>query len=628
MARRRRHYLDKLDSVDFYSPDNEETREDVMYRMAEERSRLDSIGNVYQTADRIISGEDIEVNIVSNNEMVELSDNDGRVVAYNANLIENLDTNTIVSFNGTNYHELAHILFSPRKGSALGQHVHNNRMKRAFNMLEEARIERLLSAKYPASRPYLEASVLEYALKGDPNMWGNLFPIITGRRYLDIELRQMIADKFISKYGAEMANKISAIVNEYTTLAFPTDFTRGIELITEYSQIVGLDELPQGSAPVNTGGCTSYAHTERDVLQKGRPATAREQERLQDKAGNTGKGEDLSGNPSNNESNSEGGKAGNGVGGDTVVNTEQREYTDEDKDIANALSDRLEEIMNDSRIKNDVRDLRKAITGNDDIRSTLPNAQRYEQEVSAKAINYARKFGIELERMVRDADPKWETEVPYGKLNISRTMTPDVNRIDRVFDRWDIGNDNTDIEAVILLDNSGSMGGYMNEVCEKAWIIKRGIESIDGNVTVYNFHSYSELLYDKEEKAKPRIYHSVWAQGSTNPVNALIEAERILSTSNKHIKMLYVVTDGQWDSNEDCDVVIKRLNKMGILTTVVFMGNYEYVSELIKESNLDNELAKEYLNRIKHGASLFKAVADPKDVLELAVDIVKSKVGK
>jgi hypothetical protein len=637
------HYLDEVEArmttyhIDEYgnyvntSADGL-TRTDLIGQIAEEKSRLDGVSNVYQTADRIISGDSsLVVSVVNDKNMDTTAKNNGREVIFNANLIEDLDTDTIVSMNGTNYHELGHILFSPRSGSSLGQYVHNNNMKRAFNMLEEARIERLLIAKYPATRLFLEATVLDYALKDSPDNWGNMFPVITGRRYLDLDVRQMIADKFINSHGADLAQIVSKIVNEYAGLVFPTDFTRGMELIAEYSELVGLDTTPQGESPVPNGDGDGHNHNDRNVLQKGRPASTKEQERLQSKNGD-GVGESLEGNTPIKGDKSEDGMGGDtparGVGESGEYTGAESSYTNSDEEIAKALTQRLKDIRNDSRIKNEVRDIRKAITGNDELRSTLKNSNYNDIAVNVTASNFARRFGVELERMVRDSDPHWDRFLPSGKLNVTRTMTPDVNAIGQMFDVWDTGNENTDIEAVILLDNSGSMGGYMTEVCEKAWIIKRGIETIDGSVTVYNFHSYSELLYDKKDKAKPRQHRNVYATGSTNPMTALVEAERTLSTTDKHIKMLFIVTDGEWSNTEECDSIIKRLNDKGVVTCVVFMGDYEAIGNYVAEAKGGDEWAQGYIKRLRHNASIFKAVAKPKDVLELAVDIVKSKVGK
>ena len=643
MGRPRAHYLDDINnSITNYLTDDYGnyvavdkdgvSRADLIERVAEEKSRLDGISNVYQTADKIISGEDISVSVVRNPEMDTTATNNGREIVFNANLIEDLDTETIVSMNGTNYHELAHVLFSPRAGSSLGQYVVNNKMKRAFNMLEEGRIEKLLVAKYPATRLFLEATFLDYALKDSPDKWGDMFPVSTGRRYLDYELRQMIADKFIDSYGADMAQTVSRIVNDYAGLVFPTDFNRGMELIAEYSQLVGLDTEPQGQSPTPNGGGDGHNHNERNPLQKGRPASTKEQERLQGKS-DTSVGENLEGNTPINAEKSANGLGGNepanGVGGSTgEYRGEQKSYTNSDDDIAHALTERLKSIHSDSRIRNEVSEVRKAITGNDEVRGTLKYGKYNEKEVDVSASNFARRFGTELERMVMNADPHWDRFLPSGKLNVTRTMTPDINAIGQMFDVWDTGNENTDIEAVILLDNSGSMGYHMDEVCEKAWIIKRGIETIDGSVTVYNFHSYSEVLYDKKDKAKPRTFRNIYATGSTNPMTALVEAERILTTTDKHIKMLFIVTDGEWDNTAECDNIIKRLNEKGVVTCVVFMGDYEYVNRILLEAKQGEVYSQQALQRLRHGAKVFKAVTKPKDVLELAVAIVKSKVGK
>lgn len=641
MGRPRNHYLDEVNSsvtnfmVDDYGnyvavDKDGVTRADLIERVAEEKSRLDGVSNVYQTADRIITSDsDITVTVVRNPEMDTTATNNGREIVFNSNLIEDLDTDTIVSMNGTNYHELAHVLFSPRSGSSLGQYVINNKMKRAFNMLEEGRIEKLLVAKYPATRLFLEATFLDYALKDSPDKWGDMFPVSTGRRYIDHDVRQMIADKFINSYGADMAQKVSKIVNEYAGLVFPTDFNRGMELIAEYSELVGLDDTPQGNSPIPNGNGDGHNHNERNPLQKGRPASSKEQERLQGKS-DEGVGENLKGDTTaNGAKGDDGSNPANGVGGSTAeYRGEQKSYTNSDEEVAKALTERLNAIRDDSRIRNEVREVRKAITGNDEVRGTLKYSKYTDKAVDVSASNFARRFGTELERMVMNADPHWDRFLPSGKLNVTRTMTPDINAIGQMFDVWDTGNENTDIEAVILLDNSGSMGYHMDEVCEKAWIIKRGIETIDGNVTVYNFHSYSELLYDKKDKAKPRNFRNIYATGSTNPMTALVEAERILTTTDKHIKMLFIVTDGEWDNNAECDNIIKRLNEKGVLTCVVFMGDYEYVNRILLEAKQGEVYSQQAIQRLRHNAKVFKAVTTPKDVLELAVDIVKSKVGK
>jgi hypothetical protein len=164
----------------------------------------------------------------------------------------------------------------------------------------------------------------------------------------------------------------------------------------------------------------------------------------------------------------------------------------------------------------------------------------------------------------------------------------------------------------------------MKSVCESAWIIKRGIETIDGSVSVYSFSHESKSIYDKKDKAKPRTYRYMEATGSTNPMRGLIEAERALSTSTKPVKMLFIVTDGYWDKTEECDGIIKRLNNAGVITCVVFIGQYEYYKSLIEDSKAGLSSAVEHLQMLKHGAKVFKAVVEAKDMLSVATDLVKS----
>jgi hypothetical protein len=441
-----------------------------------------------------------------------------------------------------------------------------------------------------------------------------MFPVITGRTNLDLDIRQAIADKFIKYYGLGLTELIHDIVHSYRVLVFPNDFDKAKELLLKFAEIVGLDDIPPHETPVPTptnGGC---GHG-KPILTKGKPLSGKEQERLQ-KRNNNSPTEKLGDNAGNG--------AGNGIEG--VDDRTITALDDTDKAIAKKLDERINAIKNDSAVKREVGDTRKAINGNTDTRSTIKDVKCEVSKPNEQAIMLARQFGQELERLVRDSDPNWERFLPSGKLNISRTMNPDVNSISEMFDVWDIGNEATEIEAVLLLDNSGSMGGYMKDVCENAWIIKRGIESIEGKVSVFAFDHETKKMYDRDEKALSRDYKYLWARGSTNPFRSLIEAERILTASDKPIKLAFIVTDGTWSETEECDSVIKRLNDKGVLTIVVFMGDYKQWSEWVAESNKGDEYSTRIVKELKHGAQVFKCLPTPKDVLGLATEIVKASL--
>jgi hypothetical protein len=588
------------------------TRDELMPDMTDDMNRLDAIGAVYQRADRIITGDsDIAVTIAHSKDMTEPSMTDGKDIILNGNLIDDVTDDTIIGLNGVNYHELAHVLFSPRVGSALGQYVTTNNMKRAFNVLEEGRIERLITTQYPTTTLTLEAMTNDFILREHPSQWGNAFATTTGRMYLPLELRQTIADKFIAQYGLGLAQEVHAITHEYRKLAFPTDFARAKELIAQLTNLIGKDDEAEPQ--------WAQGHGDRTLPEKGRPKSGKEQGSLQERA-QDGKSEELNDNPTD---------FGNGVGHSGINGEEYKgenhNLTDDEKALQEQLEKRMKDIKNDKRISREISDTRKAIQGNTDTRTKLPKANADEQRPSEQAVAYARKFGRELERIVRDNDPAWERYLPSGKLNISRTMNPDVNAIGEMFDVWDTGNENTEIEATILIDNSGSMWGLMSTVCEQAWIIKRGIESINGSVSVYSFNSESKIVYENNEKAKPNAYRYVGNTGWTNPYRALIEAERTLKASDKPNKLFFAITDGQWSGDSDCNAVIKRMKEAGILTVVVYLSNdSESLHDIMLRARNGEEQAKDYMKSLNHEAHIFKAVSEPKHSLALANEIIKN----
>jgi hypothetical protein len=586
------------------------SRADILSDYQDRANRLNAISAVYQRADRIITGDsELTVSVVNDPSMQTNAMSNGREIIFNDNLIADVSQDNIMHLHGLNYHEVAHVLFSPRAGSNLIQYVKDNKYRRATYILEEARAEALLVAKYPVTRLFLESATTQYLLDNQDTI-GNYFHIITGRTYLPIEVRQAVADEFIAMHGVALAQELHTLIHAYRVLVFPADFDKAKVLIARMAEIVGLDEQ-QGEIHLPPhGGC--------EFPVKGRPAKGAEQERLQERNVRMNK---------DNPTETIGTNPNIGVGGNGTYEGEDVSFDSKDKAISKLLNDRMKAIKENETIKREVNDTRKAILNSDEVRGAVKQVSCSEMNVSESARAIARRFGQELERIVRNGDPKWDKFNARGKLNITRTMNPNVNSIRTMFDQWDTGNPNTDIEAVILTDHSSSMGGLMRSVMENAWIIKRGIEGINGNVTTISFNHESSLIYDKKDKAKPSTYRYLHASGSTNPIRGLIEAERILTMSKRSIKLAFIVTDGEWDMDDDCNAIIKSLNDKGFITCVVFLGGYKYYQELLEQSRLGDEYgesARSTIKRINHGASIFHAVAEPKDVLEVAQSLVKS----
>jgi len=458
----------------------------------------------------------------------------------------------------------------------------------------------------------MEASCLEYLLKGDSAEFGSYFPLFTGRKYLDIELRQEIADRFIKDFGVDLAVAIATIVHEYRTLVYPRDFNRGLDLLRAFADIIGHENTNEvNGKPIIPNG--NGGHTDREVQDKGRMKGDKEQKAQQDKATNNESGDGAGNerlddpadtNTDNDRSSTSFGSKGKDEADDNVLR----------KDI----QERLDNLSKNDEVQRTTKEVRKAINDNNERRSAIKQGAYSNQQVSAQVSASARAFGVALERVRIDNDPAWELEQPMGRLNIGRAMRADINDMDKVFDRWSEGNSNNDIDAIVLVDTSGSMSWQIQRTMESAWVIKRGIERINGRVSVYKFNHDSRLIYSATDKAQPTEYRYVNSSGGTNPYKALLEARRHLMNSKRGVRMLFIVTDGEWDMDEENNKVIADLTKDGVQTSVVYLGSLKGWGEFDRE---------EYENRCKryrHGAKHFREVEEPNQMVLVAKDIVKA----
>jgi hypothetical protein len=190
--------------------------------------------------------------------------------------------------------------------------------------------------------------------------------------------------------------------------------------------------------------------------------------------------------------------------------------------------------------------------------------------------------------------------------------TPD--QIDTLFDVWETGSDSYDIEAVILLDCSGSMSRQMDTATQVAWTIKRGLETIDGAVTVLTFSDYGKTLYANNEQTNPANYRRIDVEGNTNPEQALAEAELILLNSKRNTKLLFVVSDGEWDNQKKCEQIVERINSIDNV-----MSNSVYLVERYRNNLTDRDV-----ERIQHKCHTVTIVKDTKAILDVAKTVMRN----
>ena len=639
VTQRRLEVRQELDSqYDFYI-ENERNKAGSVFQIR--NNTLDSIVSVYQRADRILTGLNVLVS-VSENEVAPAY-NDGKDIVFSGNLIKDLDENTVLSLQGLNYHELGHLLFTPRIGTALGKWVVEKGLKTtqssydfldsdgnvqtntrswtteqlveparqmAFNILEDCRAEYYLTLKYPSIRPFMVALLGDYILENNLDKLGEQFILLAGRRYFSLELRKMSAQMFMAEHGVDKAKAIYEIMTEYSTLVFPRQYDRAKDLITLLIALLPKDA--QGNPkPVgqNPNGCIH-----REPMRNGRPATEKEQEAL---AGNgKGMGKDGLGDELD-----ELGNAGNGKFEETgKVNSDTADFNTKSSEVINELQETVNRAKADRSLQKKVRDTLKAIQKDRSSKSILEKTRSGAFTPEMSEVTASRLFAQELELLRIESDPAWNREKPSGKLNVKRAMNADINRIDTLFDRWQEGNDDYDIEASILIDRSGSMWNEIGSACRSAWVIKRAIERINGKVSVSVFSDYARELFDRDTLASATDVRIVEAGGGTDPSESLNETARIMENTTAKTKLVFILTDGEWYKPAIADSKIEQLVKQGCYVSVVWLGSDEYAKKIMADPN--------EVIRYTHGANSFRTIQQPSELVKVAKDVVKAQMNR
>lgn len=627
---------------------------------AQERAlQLGTLCRVYEQADRVLTGDPIVVNVV--NEGPAPAWSDGATITFNASEIEDMDLETLTQVTGLNYHELCHQLYTPRKGTEMVKWVVENQLVESMNILEDQRIETLFTARYPSVIPYLSATCARWLSTGEDEISGN-YLAIRGRRYLPVEVREAYRDEFAFP---ELIPTLASIIDEYRLLVFPRDYERAKELIQQFNDYVleptGILEKIRAQIDMynfnkEEGGCTIGGPTGcggRAPMAKGRPEPGKAQERDAQRARGQGQAESPYtyrpkasglGNQKPSGKVNQPQEPTTNAGGDSGerINTRTQEealkirqdnvdsppdigsgYTPSVGGIPHHIEDMLDDIvfdtLNNKDVISDVKTKQKVIVGGDGKYDDQSKKGKFDStKIPAEAIVSYRKFAKELQRLRDDSEPSWIRETPSGKLNFKRVMAgcePDV-----AFDRWDEGDDGCDIEAVICIDRSGSMSFQGNDkrASIACWTIKRALEHIGAPVTVYAFDDQTEVAYSRSEKADRLKYKFIYGDGGTNPYAALLESEQLLMSSRKKNKMLFIITDGEFHSHPN-DEIIERISKRGILTSLI----------LIMDSNsFDRHYGHREKKEIAHKAELFTRISQAGELLSFAKAVVIGAIKK
>jgi hypothetical protein len=510
--------------------------------------------------------------------------------------------------------------------------------------------------------------MVDYLLS-DEEAISRAFPLVYGRKYLPLELRQLASDNFIKP---ELLQDFATIIDDYNSLIITgndENTDHAFNLIKAYNDLLKelppLPQSPSDNGEGGKGGCVvkvyirnPHGHDSRPTegyeSSSNRPANAKEQERNRQNANKNVVEVILDTTPK--EDSATEGKTPESAPQQSPTQSPQQskedsfddvedfdfdDFADEDsfddsdvptskpsspsksagneegktgtnKQVTNVLNDILSDVI-DSLTK-DINDIAKQLGVDTELNggnARTPNKANYnEVPIPEELATLAKQFGVELERLRSDFDPAWLNGERSGKLNATRYLRGD--DLDSVFDEWTEGRaDVVDIEAVVCLDRSGSMEGRNADNAYKSmWAIKKALERVEARTTVVTFDSRTNLLYGADEKAGTTI-RDAGASGGTDVHDSIMFAKRVLAESDKAIKILFMITDGAWNSTEG-EKAVTEMKNAGVLTCQALISSYP--------------VSPEQLNSYRHSFELMTSIQSAKEILVLGKELVRLSI--
>ena len=534
------------------------------------------------------------------------------------------DPRTVLSLKGLSLHEIAHILLTPRTGSNLAKEVQRQDMWRAFNALEDQRIEMMMTKRFGNVADWLSATVAKFIME-QPDQWALAYPLLHGRKYLPKELRTQVAKLYRSPKDVA---RIGQLIDQYIVLnlADPSTYATALSIIAEYNALVesGLPPQPnpQGWGPDLEGWDQIKDPAGHDHRKNGewkssssKPMKKADQEKL---AGKVQQDVDNDNAPEPGEGNPDNGTQGN-----------LPDFNDRDgsgagygagksgPDLARLASDIVQDVLD--RKAKDIANTIKQYGGEADLMSIKANAPQmldtHPTQVSVPTVQASKSFANELERLRSDYDPGWNRRVESGKLNIQRYVTG--TDIEECFDEWDMGREDAiDIEAVILLDISGSMQQNSNEAFQSMWAIKRALDKANASTTVIAFDHESHLLYSSNERAGSQMKYT-WCRGGTDPYESLKYTKNLLAQSERAIKICIVITDGTWGyDSKRSDDLLREFRRAGVLTALAYIED-AYYRDMGRDVQIDS-----------HGCEVAVNIVQMSDLFTLGRSMVKLGIAR
>lgn len=552
------------------------------------------INNVANLAHKVLGAFGVDVPIRVNLKSME---SEGLVSAYTdfnalyvsikpALDLKDLDqvAEFVYTIKGAVYHEGGHIKFTTPYATMLseardiatnGDHrnvrdrigqvmMHGDpQMQRAWNIIEDQYMEMSMVYESPILGRYYTATTINVVI--DRDNIGKSWPYVTGRVYLDYDLRKYIREEAKKLPSAYLIPVIDSVVakyrcarNSYDRFLLVEQFK---ELLQEWGFLSAANETDHRGRTRSKPADQSKADGEptdfgdADTIPSGpqEPKDNKDQQQEQQNgSGSNSKpdnGDEQEGNEggqvktNDREGNQdmEGAAPGpaspdNGTKPDNGSSGPQTKKPD--------INDMLDNLVKEAKKQTDA-DAQNFITSiNEDIRSSMPrdrtgHTMAADHVAQSKVVEATIIGGIE--HLLDQTSPSWRFRQENGVLDPTAYSMREPGETDYWSNLSDIGGQGYDLSVSVMLDTSYSMSYQTEKLSVMAYAIRSACDFLEIPCTVTTFNDSSYMLYRAEDKVTPT---SIEADGGTAPFDGLNQLDNQRFDKKRHL--VFILTDGEW----------------------------------------------------------------------------------
>lgn len=609
------------------------------------QAKVRSVANALAKLDTVLVGKrvDVATSNFSDNK-TEMGGGKRKITLQEDLVLDAFDSaRAQMILKGINYHEVAHLLFTPKRVGYLGV---GSTWTLGWNILEDGRVERLFSSRYQSTRALFRRAVLDKAISEqqqahDPvtawaiaasrsfllsdkvlaevrrvtteslkALWPDRHPdweieADFGRlKVLAEEYRGLVLNRASANQAACIVGEFNQILDKY--LAQGDDVNRSPEgdaddedqeqAQQEASDAEGTQD-DSGDAEESEQG----ADTSEDESEPQRGSGEAQSDNQGDESEESEESDSGEGDTSEADEDEETDSSGSGQAESDASPDAQDDQTDgsgtEDGDdepadlneeLAEAEGSYAESLSEfDDAVKDEYQALRhKAVIKESGLDSDQAwgHAENYrttDGRMTQHVSNVVRAF----EHAQAEKGAGWNRRVDMGKPNMAAMIEsghlPDLD----VFDQYeDLYGDQTDLAVEVLADISGSMMSSGQALSKALWIMNRAALGADVDINTGAFTSRHFHL-DRSSFARSNSFRVLKPSGGTCGADSMAIATARLLKSDAENKLITIMTDGDFADVAQVKGAIAYARSEGIEVQVVhyYSVNDRYAQTVLAE---------------------------------------------